>query len=48
LADSWFKQEILAALGDVLIEWVDPETNDAQTGIVEVHLTTPNGSVRLD
>ena len=48
LADSWFKDEILAALGDVVIEWVDPATNDDQTGIVAVHLMTPNGAVILD
>ena len=48
LADSWFKDEILAALGDVNIEWVDPATNDDQSGIVSVHLTTPQGLVILD
>jgi hypothetical protein len=48
LADSWFKDEILAALGDVVIEWVDPATNDDQSGIVAVHLMTPNGAVILD
>jgi hypothetical protein len=48
LADSWFKAEILAALGDIAIEWVDPSTNDDQSGIVAVHLSTPNGVVVLD
>ena len=48
LADSWFKEEILAALGDIAIEWVDPSTNDGQSGIVAVHLSTPNGVVVLD
>jgi hypothetical protein len=48
LADSWFTEEILAALGDVDIEWVDPSTNDDQTGIVAVHLSTPTGVVVLD
>ena len=48
LADSWFKEEILASLGDVIIEWVDPSTNDDQSGIVAVHLSTPNGTVVLD
>jgi hypothetical protein len=48
LADSWFKAEILAALGDITIEWVDPSTNDGQSGIVAVHLSTPNGVVVLD
>jgi hypothetical protein len=48
LADSWFKDEILASLGDVNIEWVDPATNDDQSGIVALHLTTPGGVVVLD
>jgi hypothetical protein len=48
LADSWFKDEILASLGDVNIEWVDPATNYDQSGIVAVHLTTPGGVVVLD
>ena len=48
LADSWFKTEILASLGDVVIEWVDPSTNDDQSGIVAVHLSTPSGVVVLD
>ena len=48
LADSWFKEDILASLGDVTIEWVDPSTNDDQSGIVAVHLVTPGGVVVLD
>ena len=48
LADSWFKEEILASLGDVDIEWVDPSTNDDQSGLVAVHLSTPSGIVVLD
>jgi hypothetical protein len=48
LAGSWFKEEILASLGDVKIEWVDPITNDGQSGIVAVHLSTINGIVALD
>jgi hypothetical protein len=48
LADSWFKDEILASLGDVTIEWIDPAVNDGQSGIVAVHLMTANGVVVLD
>jgi hypothetical protein len=40
--------EILGALADVTIDWVDPSTNDGDNGIVAVHLSTPNGSVVLD
>jgi len=48
LADSWFKDEILASLGDVKIDWVNPAQNDDQSGIVAVHLSTPNGAIILD
>ncbi len=48
LADSWFKDEILGALGDVVIEWLDPFKNDEQTGIVSIQVITPNGTVTLD
>jgi hypothetical protein len=48
LAESWFKSEILGALAEVTIDWVDPSTNDGDNGIVAVHLSTPNGSVVLD
>jgi hypothetical protein len=48
LADSWFKEEILDSLGDVNIEWVAPEVNENQTGIMAVHLSAPTGLVILD
>ncbi len=48
LAESWFKAEILSALGNVSIEWVDPSENDGENGIVAVDLKTPNGVIRLD
>ena len=48
LANSWFKEEIFVALGDVNIEWAHPSINDNQSGIVAVQLSTPNGIVVLD
>jgi hypothetical protein len=48
LADSWFKEEILASLGKIDIEWVDPSTIDEQSGIIAVHLSSPSGVVVLD
>jgi hypothetical protein len=48
LSDSWFKTEILNGLDKVAIDWVDPSTQDGETGIVSVHLSTPSGSVVLD
>jgi hypothetical protein len=48
LTDSWFKDEILNSLGNVTIDWVNPASNDGHSGIVEVYLSTPNGTVVLD
>ena len=48
LSDSWFRPEIFEALGGVVIEWEDPSVNEGQSGILEVHLSTPNGVVVLD
>ena len=48
LSDSWFKDDILASLGEVIIEWVNPATNDNLFGIVGVHLSTPSGVVVID
>jgi hypothetical protein len=41
LADSWFKTEILGGLNGATIDFVDPSTNEGESGIVAVHLTTP-------
>jgi hypothetical protein len=48
LSDSWFKTEILAGLNGTDLEFIDPATNDGESGIVAVHLVTPGGVVRLD
>ena len=48
LSDSWFKTEILDGLNGTDIEFIDPSTNEGESGIVAVHLMTPSGVVRLD
>jgi hypothetical protein len=48
LGSSWFKEEIIVSLAEVVIEWVHPSENNNQSGIVAVHLSTPRGSVILD
>ncbi len=48
LSESWFKEEIMSALGEVKIEWVGTSANEDQSGIVIVHFSTPNGTVILD
>ena len=48
LADSWFQDEIKSALTGVEIEWVKPELNEGDKGIVTVHFSTPNGVVQFN
>ena len=48
LADSWFKDEIKLGLTDVEIEWVKPELNDGDKGIVAVELLVNNNKIRVD
>jgi hypothetical protein len=48
LASSWFKQEILEALGDVEILWKDPSDFENISGIVEVHISTTDSIVVID
>ena len=48
LADSWFQDEIKSALTGVEIEWVKPESNEGDKGIVAVELTLNNSKIRLD
>jgi hypothetical protein len=48
LADSWFQEEIKSALSGVEIEWVKPESNEGDKGIVAVELTVNNSKIRLD
>jgi len=48
LADSWFKSEILASMGAISIEWIDPRENDDQSGIVSIEIATNQGKVLLD
>ena len=48
LADSWFKDEIKSGLTDVEIEWVKPESNDGDKGIVAVELLLNNNKIRVD
>lgn len=48
LSESWFQEEIFAALGSININWLNPKDYDNQTGIVGVHVMTSSGLVVLD
>jgi hypothetical protein len=48
LADSWFQDEIESGLNDVIIEWVKPEANDGDKGILAVELVVNSSRIILD
>ena len=48
LANSWFKMQILGALGDIEIDWTDETHSQGEPGIVSVTLVTSKGKVLLD
>ena len=48
LADSWFQDEIKSGLNGVEIEWVKPELNDGDKGIVAVNLMVNGVPVTID
>jgi hypothetical protein len=45
---DWLGSDMAHAIGDVEVQWLSPEDNDGESGIVAVHLETPHGVVRLD
>ncbi|MEI6649119.1 MAG: VOC family protein [Actinomycetes bacterium] len=46
--ENWLGADISSALNGVDVEWIDVEENDGMTGLVAIHFSTPQGSVRLD
>jgi hypothetical protein len=46
---EWLGNDLATALGsEVEVMWLSPEDTEGESGIVAVHLMTPNGLVRLD
>jgi hypothetical protein len=48
LSSSWFKTEIFVALGNIEIEWIEPDANENNFGIVEIHLTNSTEILVID
>jgi hypothetical protein len=48
LGNSWFREDLLSALGEIAIEWIDPKENYNLTGIVAIKLRTPTGLEIID
>jgi hypothetical protein len=40
--------DLVNAVGDIEVVWVDPADNDGENGIVAIHLQTSGGVVRID
>jgi hypothetical protein len=48
LAGSWFKEDIVQALGEVAIEWVSPSANYGESGIVSVYVVKSEDLILID
>jgi hypothetical protein len=48
LAGSWFKDQILDSVGDVVIEWINPIDDYNLPGLVSVEFLTQSGPVLID
>ena len=48
LANSWFKSEIKSGLLDIQIEWIQPESNEGDKGIVKVEINLNNQLVVIN
>jgi len=48
LANSWFKNEINAGLTDIQIEWIKPELNEGEKGIVKVEIGLKDHSIIIE
>lgn len=46
--DKWIGINHKIVLNNIEMSWVSAKENDGQTGIVAVHVSTPNGVTRLD
>ena len=46
---NWLSSDLTHVIGsNVEVVWIDPAGNDGESGIVAVHMETPNGVVRID
>ena len=48
LANSWFKSEIKSGLSEIQIEWIQPESNEGDKGIVKVEINLNNQLVIIN
>jgi hypothetical protein len=48
LANSWFKNEINSGLTDIKIEWIKPELNEGEKGIVKVEIGLKDHSIIIE
>ena len=46
--ESWIGADLSKTFDGIEIEWIDAKDSNDETGIVAVHLSTPNGIYRID
>lgn len=46
--EDWTSSDVNQLLDGIEIEWINPENYENETGIVAIHVSTLNGTVRLD
>lgn len=46
--EDYLGSDLEHAIGDIEVVWVDPSETDGVSGIIAIHLETPNGIVRID
>lgn len=45
---EWLGSDMAHAIGDIEVQWLSPDDNEGESGIVAVHVTTSHGVVRID
>ena len=48
LADSWFKNEIIAGLAGIKLEWNDDSLEESQSGILRIEISKNNQIISID
>ena len=48
LSESWFKEDIVASLKEVSVEWISPNETELGNGIVSISIGTLSGVVIID
>ena len=45
---EWIGEDFTSAFEGIEIDWINPDENNGETGLIAAHFSTPNGTFRLD